>query len=585
MNTRCFSRTFGHLSECLFYLVFTEMTIMCNKCNSTEVEVVEATPIHATPLLAHWAGWRTESDTQFRHNRMREFMGTQFKAQYIEYWHNARKYRNGDHKNNQRYGHDTAKTVAKARPLATRDITTLLGMEPLAHYIYHIDNINRRVAHKIEPALFTAIANFTNGTWEAIEIMRDLHPHNPSTPSTTEQRIRYEASWTAFHKFNALHRVHVSTEDINQIAYYPTLKHMRDGREIRTRLGRYLTKYQAALSLSDLEVKSIAEKHASNMQSRGGWTVSFKEHDDEGGWLEVYGSQDVSSCMQSMDAVRVYAHEKSVLRLAYVQAGEKIIARCIVRDGDEQGWLRVYPDPNGYAEGRFLLDNLKANGYPERTNLDGVLLRYLTNGGSVVCPYLDSGDNGTQGVDVITRDDKTYLLAGGDEYNATNTNGYAEQEDETCSCDCCGDGGFHEDDLSYIDHDGNTVCDDCRERNYTYAYGRRYQEYYPEDECVRVGDEWYWAETLDYHDIYKCEHDGEYYHMDDMSETVDGWYHNDYVVCVGHPDTNGNDYVYQDKVHELSDGTTCHEDQADEYQAEIDADEREREMMVEAMQA
>jgi hypothetical protein len=515
---------------------------------------------------------------------MREFMGTQFKAQYIEYWHNARKYRNGDHKNNQRYGHDTAKTVAKARPLATRDITTLLGMEPLAHYIYHIDNINRRVAHKIEPALFTAIANFTNGTWEAIEIMRDLHPHNPSTPSTTEQRIRYEASWTAFHKFNALHRVHVSTEDINQIAYYPTLKHMRDGREIRTRLGRYLTKYQAALSLSDLEVKSIAEKHASNMQSRGGWRVEFKEHDDEGGWLEVYGSQAVSSCMQSMDAVRVYAHEKSVLRLAYVQAGDRITARCIVRDGDEQGWLRVYPDPNGSAEGRYLLDYLKANGYENRTNLDGVLLRYLTNGGSIVCPYLDSGDDGTQAVDVRTIDDKTYLVAGGDEYEATNTHGYCEQQDDTCACDNCSE-SFHEDNIYYIEHDGNHVCEYCRDQMYTYAYGRRYEDYFPEDECICVGDVWYWKDTLDHHDIYICERDGEYYHMDDMTQTVDGLYNNEYVVCVDHPDINGDDWVYQDKVHILSDGTTCHEDQADEYQAEIDAEEREREMMVEAMQA
>ena len=557
------------MSECLFYLVFMEMTIMCNKCNSTEVEVsAPLVTVPATPLLATWAGWKNEDDKHFVSNRVREFMGSQYKQENYDHWHNGRKYRNGEHKAYQTAGHDTAKHIATVKPLATRDVVTLLDATTLAKYLNHLDNISRNVAHIIEPTAFATMGNFSNGTWEAIDIMRDLHPYNPHTPSTTEQRIRYEESWTAFRNFNALHRVHVSTDDINQIAYYPTLKHMRDGREVRTRLGRYLTKYQQALALSDLEVKSIAEKHASNMQSRGGWTVSFKEHDDEGGWLEVYGSQAVSSCMQSMDAIRVYAHEKSVLRLAYVQAGDRIVARCIVRDDDEKGWLRVYPDPNGSAEGRYLLDNLKANGYENRTNLDGVLLRYLTNGGSIVCPYLDSGNDGTQAVDVRTIGDKTYLIAGGDEYQATQTHGYCEKEDDNCSCDNCGE-SCHEDEMCYIEHDGNSVCEYCRDQMYTYAYGRRHEDYFPEDECVRVGNDWYWKETLDHHDIYVCERDGEYYHMDDMTQTVDGLYNNEYVVCVDHPDTNGDDWVYQDKVHILSDGTTCHEDQADEYEAEI----------------
>jgi len=558
-----------------------EMTIMCNKCNSTEVEVsAPLVTVPATPLLATWAGWKNESDKLFVSNRVREFMGSQYKQENYDHWHNGRKYRNGDHKAYQTAGHSTAKYIATAKPLATRDVTTIQDATKLAHYIHHMDNISRKVAKSIEPAIFTAMENFTNGTWEAIDVMRSLHPHTPyhaSTDSTPEQRERYEASWSAFHTFNALHRVHVSTEDINQIAYYPTLKHMRDGREVRTRLGRYLTKYQHALALSDLEVKSIAEKHASNMQSRGGWTVSFKEHDDVQGWLDVYGSEYVSSCMQNESAIRVYAHEKSVLRLAYVQAGDRITARCIVRDDDDKGWLRVYPDPNGSAEGRYLLDNLKANGYENRINLDGVLLQYITtSNGSIVCPYLDSGDNGSQTVGTTNVNGKTYLRAGDGEMNATNTNGYCE--DNSCSCDCCGD-SYSEDELNYIEHDGNNVCEYCRDQNYTYAYGRRHEDYFPEDECVRVGDDWYWTETLDHHDIYRCEHDGEYYHMDDMTQTVDGLYHNDYVVCVGHPDVDGNDYVHQDKVHILSDDTTCHIDQADEYQAEIDAE------MEEALQA
>ena len=42
----------------------------------------------------------------------------------------------------------------------------------------------------------------------------------------------------------------------------------------------------------------------------------------------------------------------------------------------------------------------------------------------------------------------------------------------------------------------------------------------------------------------------------------------DYVVSVDRHDEW--EYVYMDNVHTLSDGSTCHQDDADHYQMEID---------------
>lgn len=526
---------------------------MCNKC------------VPATPLLALWAEMH---DNSSRHYIVRDHIKAQHQQENIQYWSHARQsWAKDTHPDNQERGHKIAVIKATVNKLASREPATLVEVDHISTYIKYLEYINGNTASKVEPAYFNTVTKMRNGEWEMLDIMNKLHPYINNQGSTHEEYARSQAG---FVMMNRLHHVHVSTEDINQIAYYPTLQHMRQGREVRTRLGRYLTKYQHIFKLTDSDIKNITEKHSANMRSRGGWSVDFIAHDDEQGWLNVYDSPDVSSCMKGMEAVRVYAHEKSELRLAYVKAGEQYIARCIVRDdpdGEMTGYLRVYPDPNGYAEGRYLLDYLKNNGYANVTNLDGVLLQYITEGGDTVCPYIDYGSGGDQSVSVVYRDGKEYLEAGGGDMSATNTNGYAE--DDSSECDECGD-RTDSDDLTYIEINGNNVCECCRDNNYTYAYGSRYQDYFPEDECIRVGDEYYWLDTINNHDIYQCDHSGEYYHIDDLVNTTDGLYHSDYVVSIDREDNDGNDYVHMDNVHTLSDGSTCHVDDAEKYQAEID---------------
>ena len=549
---------------------------MCNKCDTV------STP--TTPLLAEWAVTK-DNTTQYRNAVINELMKHNHQRENYMYWHHARRgWITDTHPENQKKGKYLAKLKAIANKLATRDVTDILEMECLRPYFDVLDNLDRRTANKLEPAMIKASEATQNGTWELIDVMRTLHPYangvhadeitleNGSTLTSYDQFAR---SANAFRSMQFLHFVHISTDDINQIAYYPTLKHMREGREIRTRLGRYLTKYQALFQLTDREVKSMAEKHTSDMRARGGWAVEFVAHDNPQGWVDVYNSPDVSSCMQNEPAVRIYAHELSELRLAYVKAGGKIIARCIVRDDKDSedsedgiGYIRVYPDPNGYAEGRYLLDYLKTNGYPKHTNLDGVLLQGIdSDHGGYVCPYLDYGANGSQTVSVEYINGKQYLRAGGGDMQADNTNGYTDNN--MYSCDECGD-DVDQDDTTYVECTERNVCQHCLQNRYTYAMGRRHHDYYHEDDCVRVDGEWYLKESIAYHDIGWCEYSEEYYKNEDLITTYDGTYHQDYCVAVDHYDDGEYQYVYENRLATLSDGTTCHELDVDKYQAEID---------------
>jgi hypothetical protein len=309
------------------------------------------------------------------------------------------------------------------------------------------------------------------------------------------------------------------------------------------------------------------------MQARNGWAVQFVAHDDPQGWVNIYDDDTVSSCMQGERAVRVYAHEKSVLRLAYVKVGEKVIARCIVRDDDDNnatGYLRVYPDSNGYAEGRYLLDYLITNGYPNKTNLNGVLLQHIETHKGIVCPYLDYGNNGDQSVSIDYIDGSNYLVVGGGDYRTDNTIGYIENDN--CHCDDCND-SVHQEDTRYIEYSERTVCQSCADNDYTYARGRHGHEYYPNNVCVEVEGDWYYKDTIDYHDIGYCEHSNEYYRMENLQCTTDGTFHQDYCIAVDH--YTDYVYVYERNVATLSDGTTCHENDEDHYQAEIDVAEAE----------
>jgi len=466
-------------------------------------------------------------------------------------------------------GATLAKTISDVRnpPDVEQDRKTLDYTLRACEYLRRIEQLEK-VRDKLEPRLKQIDKEFNGGEWTYMA-WNSIGINNEQS-----QNISY-LFW--------LHRVHISLMNPLQIAHYPTLKHLRDGREVVTKLGKYLTTFKDFIGITDAEIKDAVEKYNAIVASRTGWEVRFIESTDADGFVRIYRDCLAGSCMKGVDAVRVYAHEKSVIRLAYIQslAGE-ILARCIVRE-DLKQYVRIYPDANGSTEGKYLQQYLKANGYTHG-NLDGCLLQMIEHEDEddiFVAPYIDAGVDGNgssgsaQSGELVDIDNRTYIeINTHGELSLTMTNGYTddvENEDES-ECDDCGD-MEHNDDMTYTFHD-HYVCRHCCDHNYIYAWvGANNQEYVHEDQVIHVGDEAYHQETdLSAHDIYYCEESSEYWHIDDLVMTLRGFINHDFATSIDHADADGNEYAHTDDVHELSDGTTCHTDDAERIQAEIDAE-------------
>jgi hypothetical protein len=388
-----------------------------------------------------------------------------------------------------------------------------------------------------------------------------------------------------------LHHAHISVEDPRLIAYYPSLKHLMDShqagdpnlRAVKGKLGKYLTAYKDALGLSEVQIKEAVEKYNGHLAAKVGWKVDFIEHDDPDGWFKVYAMKgEFTSCMTGNESVKLYAHDKSVLRLAYIESGDgKAVARCIVRDeGDDTGYVRLYGESEDARV--FLKGWLADNGYPKQTSLEGCLLPLVgadDGDGAYVCPYIDSGNSNAQMADITTIDDKRYLrICTEGDYKCEHTDGtcssYDDEDDEDYyECSDCGS-RTHRDEITYVETEQADVCDDCISQNYTYAYVSNYAEYVRD--CSTATWEYqgsdYTQEGLDYHNLAVCTYDDEVYPICKMvTAAYYGDIHIDNATEVDHIDEDKHHtrYVLSDDVHTLSDSSTCHKDDAEEYEAEI----------------
>ena len=431
-------------------------------------------------------------------------------------------------------------------------------------YIQRLENMhNDRIKRNLEPRLFEIEDCFERGEWVY------MYWNKLDVNTVTQAKLNY---------LFKLHRTHASIKSPLQVAHYPTLKHLRDRREVVTKLGKYLTTFKDYLELSETDIKNIVEKHNAIIASQSGWTLNFIESTDADGFERVYRNCLAGSCMKGMKAVRVYAHDKSVLRLAYLTNGAReIIARCLVRE-DKKEYIRTYPETNGSSEGRHLADILKANGYTHG-NLDGCLLQAIEHDDYddiYIAPYIDGGIDGNgseqsaQSGTLIDFEGKEYIkITINGDFDLTNTNGFTNDVDEdTSECDECGD--IVNNDEMYSTYHDQYVCEHCINNNYYYAYVRNGQDYVHADHVVTVGDEHYHEDYLDRYDIYLCEISTEYYHIDDLVNTSMGYIHIDFATTLDHPDDEGNDFAHENDARELSDGTWCHMDNFEDLQKEID---------------
>lgn len=407
------------------------------------------------------------------------------------------------------------------------------------------------------------------------EVDKENFEHQFKVHDTKINSVISKLEWISQH----LHHLHISTEDPTQVAYYPTLTDYRKGREVRTKLGRYLTKYQTLFGLTEDEIKKISDTHLAIIRAKEGWKVDYRGSCDRDGWWDsYYHYTEVSSCMVNdhcENAIKTYCHPKSDLRLYYLYrenfSKERMtIARSIVR-GDK--FVRVYPDPNGTPEGQYLKSWLESNGFTEDRNcLDGaLLLAESTDEGEFYVPYVD-GEYQRADLTSIDYADPTDFMYGqtveylkiseyGD-YDLAVTCGHTgdDDEDEHGYCSDC-DAREHVDNLRYVEGQGD-ICEYCIEERYIWVQCD--EEYYHQDSVVFCeSDREYYPENHEDYDIYYDKDFESYYHIDDMQEVqnsdgIVSYYHEDHCVKLFIPCSLGCKWAYYKDVIELPDGDIVH---------------------------
>jgi hypothetical protein len=364
-----------------------------------------------------------------------------------------------------------------------------------------------------------------------------------------------------------LHMVHVSEDDPSLIAYSPSYAYLKANRYIKTKPGKYLTKFFSN-RFDESRIRTLANQHI--MATRP-LEMKLATTPDDWEWVYEHG-RGFSSCMvydhpssRYLDPsckgenhpVRAYAckHEDNHLALAYLlddptSPNAAVIARTIVNT-KTMTYTRLYGDDRMH-------DVLTKAGYTRNAHktMNGQVITAKKLGSAYIAPYLDSGT-----VEWLDGEEDCGYFIITEDGTSTSASGLVDINNCSTQCRECGD-HMDEEDMTYVEEDDGYVCEYCLDRYYVYAYTRRYEEWCRRGDCVEVGGTWYHTDYISNHDIVQTD-DGEYYHMDDCYylEYLNDYVHESEVDYLDRPhgaDTHarGCDTVY------TGNGETIHEDDA-----------------------
>lgn len=386
---------------------------------------------------------------------------------------------------------------------------------------------------------------------------------------------------------------HKSITDPNRLAYTRDEKSaMHNGdsdiKAVVTTIGKYLTRHWPDVP-SDL-IRDIVAEH-----TYGG---AIEITTDPSRMVEVV-SGGPRSCMSSRFDIecddRIDRHPYAVYApalgwsMAVRAEGDEVLGRCLIwtdpDDTDTKGFVRSYKrERNEHASSgadeaieAYLqgLGYAKWRGWPSEARIDKISVRR----GGYLMPYIDGSNQR------VTDEGDTFSIGSNGDYEADNTSGMTNSHDHIC--EDCGE-GFNDGDGYWVGiHEDRHICADCCNNNYTYAYGRRGNQYYV-DTCdtVYVGDDHYHTDYLSDNGIVEL-HDGEYEHQDNAVyiESEDAYYHcDDDDICydedAGEYDLKSNCWQctesgnwYNDGVDYVEvDGDKYHPDHAPEVDEEDETD-------------
>lgn len=255
------------------------------------------------------------------------------------------------------------------------------------------------------------------------------------------------------------HYPSLDPDNRKRMFYFRTGNHILAGKPTHTTITKYIKEFYP-----DIE-DHVIQRLAGNFKG----CLRFIENDDPDGWINTYTHPNLSasgcgeSCMTGSDSVNVYAYPNNHLRLAHVVIPDQweedqVIARTIVRD-DSMEYIRLYVNIDHISISEFEA-LLHEEGYCDQGNLDGIKVlkkESLEEPDSIVMPYIDTGNSGSQSIKDSCSDYVT--LGKGDNWIGNGIKGYAEFPDKTM-CGGCGDDEYRESELTEV-YGGSLVCNVC----------------------------------------------------------------------------------------------------------------------------
>ena len=387
---------------------------------------------------------------------------------------------------------------------------------------------------------------------------------------------------------------HISQGDRTRIAY--TQNEIKGQKNIQTvtSVGKYLNRH---FDLPDHTIRDLVSRHGSADTYKFVHTTAemiYHLHRGPGScmvWREDRG-------IRCDDGVTRHPYEtydpKYGWHMAVRISGDETIGRalCMTNSDGTKYFVRSYARPannGGYSETDNGMENwLHEQGYvKENYWRDGEKLAYFGTCDNFLAPYLDGGE---KRVSVNCDEEEKWVMVDGEgEYICDQTGGVpTDDSGDYFECEDCGD-RTAEDDGYWVGRSEDTrVCESCLEHNYTYAYGRRGNQYYVHNDNVVYVDsqsESYDADYLDDNEIIEL-NNGDYVPLDEAVEVNGDWFHiEDERICrtedtdeflmqedcwqcteSGNWYTNSVDYVE-------ANGDKYHPDNAPEPDEKIDEDE------------
>lgn len=363
------------------------------------------------------------------------------------------------------------------------------------------------IGHITDPAAHRAMAN-TMITRSNFWIYREVRRFNMNVYEVPEW---FKAMRSAgLNKASLyLHFPHKSLEDPTMMAYTPSHEYGVRDRQVRMKVGKYLTKYYSDVLTSE-QIRAFAN-------GEKGHDVKFGETEEDFRYVYAHGPRSCMAgdfCNISGDYMPTDVYATGEFKIAYIEPlTHSVLARAIVHEPTKT-WVRVYGD-----EGQTLADWLDSNGYtkesgwPEGTRL----LKIEDSYGRYVLPYIDGDVRGVRhsGSDWVLTD------RGYDIYCDFTDGVFDPDQGEPCGD--CGE-NCDPDDMYYSEyHDrsiGPCCIDNYREAIFT---SRGYTTWVHEDETIycESNGTYYVERVLGDFDIVQAV-DGDYYKIDDVVELRDG---------------------------------------------------------------